>query len=399
MHVLVLPSWFPTARAPTRGAYFYHQLRALQHAGHRVGVIYPEHHSLRHFTVRALPRHLFQTRWHLEHRIPVLRHRGWNLLSKAPGSYAVRIRIAERLGRRYAATYGRPDVVHALSAQWAGGAAARLATRWNCPMALTEHFSGFMKDTLFPEQRRWARTAFDRANACAAVSPALRTALHEQSWCDASHVRLIPNPVDFSFFTPCASRPDPPPVICASVGRMVPGKGFDLLLRAIAAVRAAGHDIHLHLAGSGPENAALRDLARTLNIRPHVTFHGRLTQTEVRNLLQQTHLYVLASHHETFGIPVVEALACGCAVLATRCGGPEYVLSKHVLPDASGHLVAPGSVAALHRGLDHMICTLSASVSAFPDASHRAKLHNQFSYDTFVSRTTALYQAARQRVQ
>ena len=118
------------------------------------------------------------------------------MLSRAPGSYALRIQTAVHLAERYASTYGRPDVVHALSAQWAGGAAARLARQWNCPMALTEHFSGFLQATLFPEQRRWAHRAFARADAIAAVSPALRTALHTRNWCDASRIRLLSNPVD-----------------------------------------------------------------------------------------------------------------------------------------------------------------------------------------------------------
>lgn len=390
MHVLVLPSWFPTALAPAKGSYFYRHLHALQHAGHRVGVVYPEHHSLRRLSGRALRAHFFQTRWHLEYDLPVLRRHGWNVLSQAPGSYTALIRSAVRLGERYAATYGRPDVIHALSAQWAGGAAAQLARRWNRPMALTEHFSGFVKDTLVSEQRRWAHAAFEQADAVAAVSPALRTALHTQSWCPAARICLLPNPVDFSFFTPPETRPEPPPVVWASVGRLVPAKGADRLLQALAGVVDAGAKVHLHVVGNGPERAALCTLAKRLGVQDQVTFHGHLSRPDVRNVLQQAHGYVLASHYETFGIPVVEALACGCAVLATRCGGPEYILS-----DVQGQMVPPHSTAALRHALLRMTRALQQGQPLGPTRVDRKRLHNRFSYDTFVTCTVDLYQNAK----
>lgn len=391
MHVLVLPSWFPTALAPSNGAYFYRQLHALRQAGHQVGVVYPEHHSMRRLSLRAITTHRFQTRWHLEYEMPVLRRHGWNLLSRAPGSYTTLIGSAVRLAERYAAAYGRPDIIHALSTQWAGGAAARLATQWSQPMALTEHFSGFLQATLFPEQRRWAHRAFARANAVAAVSPALRTALHTRNWCDASRIRLLPNPVDFSFFTPPDTRPDPPPVVWACVGKLVRTKGIDLLLRALVKVLDAGTPVHLHVVGDGPQWTPLRTLAEALGVQAQVTFHGHLSRTGVRTVLQEAHGYVLASRHETFGLPVVEALACGCAVVATRCGGPEYILS-----DTDGHLVAPNSVGALSRGLLHATRALGDGQRIGPSSVDREWLHNRFSYDTFVTNTTALYQTAKQ---
>ncbi len=390
MHALILPSWFPTAHAPRNGAYFYQQLRALHDAGHRIGVVYPEYHSLRGLSTEALATHRFQTRWYLEHEMPVLRRHGWNVLSRAPGSYTRLIRSAVRLAERYAAVYGRPDVIHALSAQWAGGAAARLATQWNRPMALTEHFSGFMRDALTSEQRYWARTAFDRAHAVAAVSPALRTAIQAYTTRRTRSIGLVPNPIDLSFFVPPSARPAPPPVVWASVGRLVSGKATATVLRAVAGVSACGLDVRLHVVGDGPERERLQTLARTLGVSPQVRFHGRLPPEGVRNILQQAHGYVLASHHETFGIPVVEALACGCAVLATRCGGPEYILSGE-----RGRMVAPHSTAALERALIGMTRSLLQNPSRGATPADRTRLHNRFSYDTFVTRTINLYQNAK----
>ena len=196
----------------------------------------------------------------------------------------------------------------------------------------------------------------------------------------------------FSFFTPPDTRPDPPPVVWAGVGHLVPAKGFDLLLRAVAGVVADGFDVRLHLAGDGPEREALQALACDLRIRHRVQFHGYVSRVDVRRLLQQAHGYVLASRHETFGIPVVEALACGCAVVATRCGGPEYVL-----PTDSGHLVEPESVEALHDGLRQVTRALQDDSCTLPEPDVRSVLQKRFSYDTFVTNTTALYQTAYRR--
>lgn len=390
MHVLVLPSWFPTTLNPATGIYFYKQLNALQHAGHRVGVVYPEHHSLRQLSGRALMAHRFQTRWHLEYGLPVLRRHGWNVLSRAPGSYTALIRSAVRLGERYASTYGRPDVIHALSAQWAGGAAAKLARRWDRPMALTEHFTGFMRDAFTSEQRCWTHYALEQADAIAAVSPVLRTALHTQGWCPDARISILPNPVDFSFFTPSETRPEPPPVVWASVGRLVSQKGIDDLLHALAGVVNSGAKVHLHVVGNGPERATLCTLAKRLDVQDQVTFHGHLSRPDVCNVLQQAHGYVLASHYETFGIPVVEALACGCAVLATRCGGPEYILSEE-----PGQMVPPHATAALQHALLRMTRALQQGQRLGPTPTDRTRLHNRFSYDTFVTRTINLYHNAK----
>jgi glycosyltransferase involved in cell wall biosynthesis len=173
------------------------------------------------------------------------------------------------------------------------------------------------------------------------------------------------------------------------VGRLVPGKGTSLLLQAIAGAVKSGLDLCLYVVGSGPERERLQTLTHDLNLSKHVHFHGTLSRHGVRRVLQRAHGYVLASHHETFGIPVVEALACGCTVLATRCGGPEYVLSSD-----AGLLVETKSVAALQNGLKRLTHRLLHSAPSSPVS--RSALHNRFSYDTFVMRTHALYQAAQQ---
>lgn len=382
MHVLVIPSWFPSALHAS-GGYFYEQLRALKEDGCTVGVVYPERHSLRHLTPAALTTHRFQVRWSIEHGLPVLRKHNWNVRSRLPGTYAARIQEATQLAERYANVYGPPDLVHAMSAQWAGAAAVRIGEAWNRPVALTEHFSGFVRETLLPEQRFWARRAFAQADAVGAVSPMVRGVI-QAKWRGPSSMRIIPNFVDTDFFD-IPQRASPPPLRFVTVGRLVPEKGMDVLLKAFAQAFEDTPSVELHIGGDGPEAKALQHTAQQKGIASQVKFHGHISGTEVRSLLYQAHVFVLPSRYETFGITVLEALATGCPVLATRCGGPEYTVTEQ-----TGSLVAPNSVSALAAGLRRM----QHKHDQYVPETLRASLHNRFDRRTFVRQTKALYREA-----
>ena len=133
-------------------------------------------------------------------------------------------------------------------------------------------------------------------------------------------VRWIPN---FSSFPPVATihcREQVTKVV--ATGRFVHKKGFDLLLRSFS--RLADDNIRLHIAGDGVERQRLMDLAATLNIGRYVHFAG--WQDDIRSFLLQGDLFVLPSRYEPFGIAVLEAMACGLPIVATKCHGPVEIL-------------------------------------------------------------------------
>ena len=132
------------------------------------------------------------------------------------------------------------------------------------------------------------------------------------------------------------------------IGRHVPQKGFDVLLRAMALLRRGGRkDVDLVLAGDGPEKPALELLANELGVRDRVVFFGRCDRPTTASLFAGCELFVLPSRHEPFGIVNLEAMACGKPVVASRTGGvPEIV--RH---GETGWLVPPGDPAALAMGI------------------------------------------------
>jgi glycosyltransferase involved in cell wall biosynthesis len=116
-----------------------------------------------------------------------------------------------------------------------------------------------------------------------------------------------------------------------AIGRVVPQKGFDVLLRAFAAAGPQGAGDHdLVIAGDGAQLPELQQLSRELGIADRVRFTGRADRAQAVALFCGCSFFVLPSRADE-GLPVVcaEALAAGKAVIATRSGGaPEAILHE-----------------------------------------------------------------------
>lgn len=170
-------------------------------------------------------------------------------------------------------------------------------------------------------------------------------------------VELVYHGLDRRLFAPPASfgsrrdGADPAdPVRLLSVGRLLPKKGFDVLLQALA--RLAGHH-RLTLVGYGPAEAELRALATRLGLDGRVRFAGQLDHPAVRDLYRASDLFVLAPRvapdGDRDGLPnvVVEALSQGLPVVTTRVAA----LAEIVEDGVNGRLVPPEDPDALAAAL------------------------------------------------
>lgn len=110
-----------------------------------------------------------------------------------------------------------------------------------------------------------------------------------------------------------------------ALGRFVPKKGFDLLLKAVSAVRAEGIDVKLLLGGDGPEKENLLQLRNRLGLDDVVTFSGWIS--DVGSFLDKGAYFVLPSRDEPFGIVFLEAMARGNCIISSLSQGPKEVLS------------------------------------------------------------------------
>ena len=187
-------------------------------------------------------------------------------------------------------------------------------------------------------------------------------------------------------FTPV--RHEGPGARLLFVGRLAAVKGLPMLLDAVARLAKERPGLTLRVAGDGPDRSKLEVQAKRLGIARNVEFLGYQSQAQVRGLLQQTDAFVMASFAE--GVPVVlmEAMAAGVPVVATRIAGvPELVDDC-----ASGYLVPPGDVAAL---ADKVALLLDdAEMRNRFGAAGRAKVESEFNIATEAERLCRIMSAA-----
>lgn len=160
----------------------------------------------------------------------------------------------------------------------------------------------------------------------------------------ADRLRVFAYPVDTALFhpDPTARRPGRAPYLLYTGRINDPRKNIGMLLRAFARVRTVRPDLRLVLAGESPGAGVTRALVET-GLGDAVHFVGHQPVPALIALYQEAELFVLPSLQEGFGISMLEALACGAPVVATRCGGPESVLIDGV----TGRLVANDAPDAL----------------------------------------------------
>jgi glycosyltransferase involved in cell wall biosynthesis len=135
------------------------------------------------------------------------------------------------------------------------------------------------------------------------------------------------------------------------VGRLAGVKGLPVMLQAMAELKRRRPDIKLTVAGDGPERKSLEAMAERLGVKDRVDFLGYRSQSQVRELLAQTDVFVLASFAE--GVPVVlmEAMAAGVPVVSSHIAGIPELVEDGV----SGYLVPPGDPAALVERVDELL--------------------------------------------
>jgi glycogen(starch) synthase len=136
-----------------------------------------------------------------------------------------------------------------------------------------------------------------------------------------------------------------------ALGRLVEKKGFDLLLRAFAAMEATESGVDLMIAGDGEKLAELQGLAADLGITGRVRFPGRLSREAVARAMAGARVFVMPSRLEPFGIVLLEAWRAGTPVVATARGGPPEFVQDRV----DGILIDPFDTDSFSHALSALL--------------------------------------------
>jgi glycosyltransferase involved in cell wall biosynthesis len=379
LHVLMVPSFYLTRERPYSGTFFRDWAQALQRAGVRIGVAYVEGRALRGLSLAAMRESRFQLTAGVEDGLPTVRLHGWNTLAQWTPGGLIWARLAQRAIREYIAYHGRPDLVAAQSATWAGLAAWHADKTWDVPYVITEVNTGFGTGRIRGWEASVSRRAFAKARAVVAISQNLRRRLVASS--GARRIDVIPCTVDETYWTPSSGPRARTRFTFFAQAHLSRRKGFDILIRAFARKFRGDPDTRLVIGGDGPIRADLEALAESCGVRPQVTFLGSVPRDTVREGMRAADCFVLPSLAENFGVVLIEALSTGLPVIATRCGGPEDFVD-----DSVGVLLHPGDEDGLAEAL-----TMVRHERRFDREALRAYAIQRFGYATVGPRLRDLY--------
>jgi glycosyltransferase involved in cell wall biosynthesis len=225
-----------------------------------------------------------------------------------------------------------------------GVAATIIGKVLNKPVVITARGTDI---NLIPQYEKPRKMILQAAKECAAmiaVSAALKDSIVGVGG-TAEKITVLRNGVDLTLFHPEDREAARAKYHCgrhvlACVGNLIPSKGHQRVIEALPTLP----DVELLIAGRGPNEQDFKELAMKLGVANRVRFLGVLSQSELRWLYSAADALVLLSEREGWPNVLLEAMACGTPVIATRVGGiPEIVTVPEagVLLDASG----PASIA------------------------------------------------------
>ena len=350
--ILVLPSWYP----PDGGYFFKEHSEAIHASGWQVDLLVNRVVGARKLITKGISvLGSFQVR--TENGLRVLRA----VFLKLPGQEKRNIRrwarSTVRLYIKYVKRFGNPDLILAHSATWAGYAASLIHKKHGIPYLVVEHRSFFVWST--PEARGMVKPfylpffeeAYRQCYRLVPVSESLLTGLRAlMPWIDEK-VEVIPNMIREEMFLPPPLPRECRPFVFFWAGRLEHVKGIDQLLEAVAELHKQQDSSFLvRLAGRGSLRTQLEEQARQLGIDHLVTFLGRISREQVQAEMQKACCFVLPTRYEAFGAVLIEAMATGMPVIATRSGGPQFLVNGD-----NGILVDPGNVTQLAAAMERMM--------------------------------------------
>lgn len=251
--------------------------------------------------------------------------------------------------KKYVSLFGKPDIIHAHSRFLTGGLIAlAIKEKYNIPFVLTEHSSFYARGKVRNDELELVYRIIQASSKWVCVSNHLGELITKlmPSALAKSYIH-IPNVLDKEFETYMPAQPlTEGTFIFLNIASMEEIKSQAVLIKVFAQKFHGNMFYQLHIAGSGYLENNLKQLVIDLDISDQVKFLGQLSRRDVIKAMQNAHVFVLPSLYETFGVVLIEALALGRPVIATKCGGPESIVTTK-----NGFLVEPSNVEALSTAM------------------------------------------------
>ena len=315
MTIYILPINYPNPQSPTKDIFAYEQARALANLGHKIVVLHVHKQPTRKifkkisrkieksddgFAVRyTLNSHTF-----MEHKLTAANSRHFT-------------KKMMRLFQHAVQREGMPDALYAFFSVSAGYAGAKIAQKYQVPLAVFEANGVIMKGPN-EQYQKILRYTIDHADVFSCVSDNLRKQIHEILNLQ-KEIGVIPCMIDKAFtYHPPVEKDY---VRFYALGNLFPGKRFELLVNAFVRAFAPDENVKLYISGKGERCEAIKAIISAAGREDQIIMLGSQSRDEILEQFSLCDCFVLPSAYETFGMVWREAMAVGRPIITTDHGG------------------------------------------------------------------------------
>lgn len=390
MNIFYIPSWYPEKENPNAGIFFKEQVFALAEAYPGINFTVSIYSSKNYSLVMKKP---------VESFCKILKFAGAkgyinkvkNNLTEiyTPGILYTKklkrydnkiVKINEKNFLKGQELYGKFDLIHCHVSFPAGYTGMMLSKKYNVPYIITEHMGPFPFDEYIVNNKLSYRIFEPITNAkkVIAVSNALADSIEKFSF---KRPGVIPNLVDGDVFN---IKPAPlnDKFTFFTLSSISEKKGVKVLIQSIKNVIEKDKNIRFRIGGAGEMLEQYKELSAKENLGEYITWLGALTREESVREFQKCDSFILPSFHESFGLVLAEALACGKPVISTKCGGPEDIINNE-----NGILVNIGNA----EELSDAILNIKNNIKKYNPENIRKNFSERFSKEIVTEQIVNIY--------
>ena len=319
MHILEIPSFFP----PYGGLFCLDQAKSLAALGHEVRIL----SNVQLGISKGLKEYIRLPYSSYEHQmdgITVVQHYQRGLPRAVRWNVRRWVRKVQRMFDAYVRKYGKPDILHAHCAKWAGYAAMLISRKYGIPYVVTEHLPLLLLEDEFGKapsdawQISLLKETYKQADMVIPVSEELVDDIacyygKDYRW------QWVSNTIDTNFFSYWERTPrEGRPFRFCCLADYYYRKGYDVLFAAYKQLQERGCSVELHVAGLNTDGADCLNEIERMQLKGVKTY-GRIGKNRVRELLWECDALVLASRSEVQPLVLLEAMSTGIPVISTEC--------------------------------------------------------------------------------
>lgn len=337
MFILIISRGIPSKRHPQWGCFEKDQAEALAAIGHKVVVASVDSRFLWEW------RNIGITTKHINH---VTYYDSFLIPGSITGLFGRKFNLyikqwqIKNIYQKVLKEHGKPDIIYG-HFSFITCNAVQIALENKIPLVGMEHNGIFNEEKLSPHTAWSSHYVYQYTNQIISVSQNLKDRIKYHLGKDSI---VIHNTVSADFFNAIANNNYNGSINYIATGRLVYGKGYDLLIRAFEELKLPNDSWTLNIIGDGEEKGNLLKQIQQAGLQNNIFLVGQKNKEEIIQMLSNSHIFLMPSRGENFSVAILEALACGLPVIASDCGGARVCIS-----DMNGRIFPVDDVNALKK--------------------------------------------------